>query len=138
MTEQGRQVRIDRFPMRWGEMDALGHLNNVSYFRFFEQARIAWFDSMGIDYGTIPEAPVLGTISCRFVKSAVYPVDIEVTTWVGKPGRSSFGMWHRMTRADDPAVIFAEADSVMVWIAMADGKSRPLPDWVRSELTIRR
>ncbi|MFN0041176.1 MAG: acyl-CoA thioesterase [Burkholderiales bacterium] len=138
MTEQGRQVRIDRFPMRWGEMDALGHLNNVSYFRFFEQARISWFDLMRIDYRPTSEAPLLGTITCRFVKPAVYPVDFEVTTWVGKPGRSSFGMWHRMTRADDPSVIFAEADAVMVWIAMADGKSRPLPDWVRSELTVKR
>ena len=32
--EQGRLVRVDRVPMRWGEMDALGHMNNVSYFRY--------------------------------------------------------------------------------------------------------
>ena len=42
---EGRLVRVDRVPMRWGEMDALGHMNNVSYFRYFEQARISWFDS---------------------------------------------------------------------------------------------
>ena len=39
--EQGRLVRVDRVPMRWGEMDALGHMNNVCYFRYFEQARIS-------------------------------------------------------------------------------------------------
>ena len=38
--EEGRLVRVDRVPMRWGEMDALSHMNNVSYFRYFEQARI--------------------------------------------------------------------------------------------------
>lgn len=132
--EDGRLVRVDRFPMRWGEMDALGHMNNAAYFRFFEQARISWFDSMKIDYRPESEGPILGTISCRFVRPAIYPVDIEVTTYVGKPGRSSFGMWHRMSRAEDPATIFAEAQSVLVWIGIAEGKSRPLPDWVRAEL----
>ena len=38
--EEGRLVRVDRVPMRWGEMDALGHMNNVSYFRYFEQYRL--------------------------------------------------------------------------------------------------
>ena len=32
--------------MRWSDMDALGHVNNVVYFRFMEQARIEWFDSL--------------------------------------------------------------------------------------------
>src|SRR5262249_44704242 len=58
--EEGRLVRTDRVPMRWGEMDALGHMNNVSYFRFFEQARISWFESLGIDYSAGTEGPILG------------------------------------------------------------------------------
>ena len=37
--EEGRLVRVDRVPMRWGEMDALGHMNNVSYFRYFEDRK---------------------------------------------------------------------------------------------------
>ena len=28
--------------IRWGDMDAMGHLNNSSYFRFLETARIDW------------------------------------------------------------------------------------------------
>ena len=48
--EEAKLVRTDVVPMRWGEMDALGHMNNVSYFRFFEQARISWFDSLDVVY----------------------------------------------------------------------------------------
>ena len=60
--EEGRLVRVDRAPMRWGEMDALGHMNNVSYFRYFEQARISWFDSLKIDYSPASEGPILRSI----------------------------------------------------------------------------
>lgn len=44
LDAQLKLVRTDRIPMRWGEMDALGHMNNAVYFRYFEQARISWFD----------------------------------------------------------------------------------------------
>jgi acyl-CoA thioester hydrolase len=132
--EEGRLVRTDRVPMRWGEMDALGHMNNVSYFRYFEQARISWFDSLKIDYRPGSEGPILGTLSCRYVRPAVYPADIELTTYVGKAGRSSFSMCHDMYLAGDPGMLFAQAQAVMVWIDISDGKSRPLPDWMRREL----
>jgi len=133
--EEGCLVRVDRVPMRWGEMDALGHMNNVSYFRYFEQARISWFDSLKIDYLPDSEGPILGTINCKFVRPAIYPADLEITTYVGKPGRSSFMMFHEMYLAGDPATLYAEAGAVMVWIGIGDGKSRPLPDWIRKQLT---
>jgi acyl-CoA thioester hydrolase len=132
--EEGRLVRTDRVPMRWGEMDALGHMNNVSYFRYLEQARISWFDSLGIGYRPGSEGPILGTLSCKYVKPAIYPVDIEVTTYVGKAGRSSFMMAHEMYRAGEPAELYAEAEAVMVWIDISQGKSRPLPEWMRKHL----
>lgn len=132
--EEGRLVRVDRGPMRWGEMDALGHMNNVSYFRYFEQARISWFDSLKIDYRPGSEGPILGTISCRYVKPAIYPVELEVSSYVGKPGRSSFAMYHELYRAGDPAFLYAQAHAMLVWIDISEGKSRPLPDWIRAEL----
>jgi acyl-CoA thioester hydrolase len=135
--EEGRFVRADRVPMRWGEMDALGHMNNVCYFRYFEQARISWFDSLKIDYRAGSEGPILGTMSCKFVTPAVYPVDIEVTTYVGKPGRSTFMMFHEMFRAGEPSKLYAEAYAVMVWIDVSQGKSRILPEWMRKELSAR-
>ena len=48
-------------------------------------------------------------MSCKFVKPAIYPADLEVTTYAGKPGRSSFMMFHEMFLAGDPATLYAEA-----------------------------
>lgn len=131
MDEKRKLVRTDRIAMRWGEMDALGHMNNVAYYRYFEQARISWFDSLEIDYRPGSEGPILGTMSCKYLKPAVYPLELEITTYVGKPGHSSFVMWHELYRAGKPDDRFAEAESVMVWIDIGAGRSRRMPDWLR-------
>ena len=34
-------------PMRWGDMDAMGHVNNTTYFRYLETIRIDWLHSIG-------------------------------------------------------------------------------------------
>ena len=34
-------------PIRWGDMDALGHVNNALYFRYMETARVEWLRAVG-------------------------------------------------------------------------------------------
>jgi acyl-CoA thioester hydrolase len=129
--EQGRLVHVERMRMRWGDMDALGHMNNTIYFRYFEQARISWFDSVGVDYRTQREGPVLGTISCRFVVPIVYPADLEVTVRAGARRRSTFSLFSEIREASDAARVYATSEAVMVWIDLAEGKSRALPDSIK-------
>ena len=130
----GKLVHVERMRMRWGDMDALGHMNNTVYFRYLEQARISWFDSIGADYKTLPEGPILGSISCRFILPAVYPADLDVTLLAGPPRRSTFSLFSEIRERDTPARAYARAEAVMVWIDLKDGKSRPLPDWMRKLL----
>ena len=117
--------------MRWGDMDALGHMNNTVYFRFLEQARISWFDNLEIDYRAHNEAPILGSVTCRFVKPAVYPADLAVTLYAAKPSARSFSLFSEIRLDAEPRTLFAQAHAVMVWIDLAQGTSRPLPDWLR-------
>jgi acyl-CoA thioester hydrolase len=134
MNEQRKLVRTDRMTMRWGEMDALGHMNNVAYLRYFEEVRIAWFESLKLDYRPGSEGPILGTITCKYVKPAIYPVEFEITSYIGKPGNRSFFMWHELYNANDPTERFAEAEAKLVWIDIAASRSRPMPDWLRGML----
>ena len=117
--------------MRWGEMDIMGHMNNVSYFRYFEESRVAWFERHKGKYDSSTESPILGSISCRFVQPAVYPVLFQLTSFVGNLGRSSFVMWSELRNANHEQICFAEAEATMVWINTKTGKSQPLPDWLR-------
>jgi acyl-CoA thioester hydrolase len=68
-------------PIAWGEMDALAHVNNIVYFRYFETARIAYFEKIGFmeaaHLGGV--GPILGEASCKFRKPLAYPD----TAWVG-------------------------------------------------------
>ena len=131
---EGKLVHIERMRMRWGEMDALGHMNNAVYFRYLEQARISWFDSIGAEYRRQSEGPILGSITCRFVLPVVYPANLEVTLVAGSARRSTFALHSLIRDQADPERIYARAEATMVWIDLKAGKSRPLPESIRELL----
>ena len=132
LKDSMRLVRTDRMSMRWGEMDSLAHMNNVAYLRYFEESRVAWFNDLEIDYTSKSEGPILGTITCRYIKSAVYPATFSVTSYVGRLSKSSFAMYHQLFNCSDGSEVFAEAEAVLVWADIVAGKSRPVPDWFRA------
>ncbi|WP_034606592.1 acyl-CoA thioesterase [Chitinimonas koreensis] len=126
---------VDVFPMRWGDMDALGHLNNTLYFRFCEEARVRWLAqrdwAVRVDAG---EGPILAATGCQFRAPLVYPCDVRLETYLKKIGNSSFTLAHRICRADAPEATAAEAEAVIVWCDYASGSSRPLPAALRAAL----
>jgi acyl-CoA thioester hydrolase len=130
-------VHVMRQPIRWGDMDMMGHVNNTVYFRYIETARIAWLD--GIDGAREPagNGPVIVNAHCSFLKQLKYPGEIEVSTYVGPPGRSSFEMTHeiRLVGPDGQAgAVHAEGGAKIVWINLQAEKSVPLPEAVRALL----
>lgn len=128
---RGRLVHTMRMTIRWGDMDAMGHVNNTVYFRYFETARIAWFEQFGCAPDPAGEGPVIVNANCSFLKQLKYPGEIEVSTLVGPPGRSSFQMTHeiRVVGADGSVgELHAEGGAKVVWVNFLAEKSVPLPD----------
>jgi acyl-CoA thioester hydrolase len=126
-----------RMPIRWGDMDMMGHVNNTVYFRYIESARIAWLDESGAAPNPTTEGPVIVNAHCSFIKQLKYPGDIEVSTYVGPPGRSSFEVSHeiRLVGPDGQAgAVHAEGGAKVVWVNFPAEKSVPLPDSVRALL----
>lgn len=123
-----------RMPIRWGDMDAMGHVNNTVYFRYLESARIQWFTEIGYEPDPAADGPVIINAHCTFIKQLKYPGDIEVSTFVGEPGRSSFETYHEIRRADQPEVLSAEGGAKVVWVNFPQEKSMPLPDGIRALL----
>jgi acyl-CoA thioester hydrolase len=127
-------VHVMRQPIRWGDMDMMGHVNNTVYFRYIETARIAWFDQIEGAPDPAGIGPVIVNAHCSFLKQLKYPGDIEVTTYVGPPGRSSFEMTHeiRLVGPDgQPGAVHAEGGAKIVWVNLQAEKSVPLPEAVR-------
>lgn len=131
MEHNAKLVHVETLDMRWGDMDALGHMNNTVYFRYLEQARISWFDNMNISYREHPEGPVLGNMNCRFRIPIIYPAKLCVTLRLGPVRKSSFPLLSEIYEQADPERIYATAEAMMVWIDLKDGKSRPAPQWLR-------
>jgi len=86
-------------PVAWGDMDAFHHVNNTRYFRYFEDARIAYFERTGIAAATGRPSgvgPILASTSCRFKEPIAYPDEVQVGARVVSVGRSSFKMEYRI------------------------------------------
>jgi acyl-CoA thioester hydrolase len=123
-----------RMPIRWGDMDTMGHVNNTVYFRYLEQARIEWFTEIGCEPDPLGEGPVIINAHCTFIRQLKYPGDIEVRTYVGPPGRSSFETMQEIRRIDQPEIIAAQGGAKVVWVNFPSEKSVRLPDHVRALL----
>src|SRR2546428_6627898 len=97
MNPYRKLVHITRMTIRWGDMDALGHVNNTVYFRYLEQARIEWMEKMGhaIDPA---QGPVLVNAQCSFLRQLKYPGEVEVVCYPGVVGRSSFEIRYEIRR----------------------------------------
>ncbi len=134
LPEHKKQVHTLRMPIRWGDMDAMGHVNNTLYFRYLEIARIDWFDSIGCKPNPQGEGPVIVNAFCNFHKQLEYPGDIVVKMYASEPGRSSFESWNTIERGDTPGVVYASGGATTVWVDFPKQKSTPLPQWFRALL----
>jgi acyl-CoA thioester hydrolase len=132
MEHKRKLIFTTILPIRWGDMDAMGHVNNTVYFRYMEQARIEWFEQLGYNTGqNAQEGPVIVNASCTFLVPLVYPGNVEVRMFIGHPGRSSLPT-HYELRLQGDEKLYATGDAKMVWINPASGRSIPLPDNMRS------
>ena len=121
-------------PIRWGDMDAMGHVNNAVYFRYMETLRIDWFTHIGArpDGGGI--GPIIVNAFCNFIKQLAYPGAVLARHYVGALGRSTIDTYATLERVDQPGVIHSTGGATVVWSDFKAQKSVPLPDHIRALL----
>jgi len=114
-------------PMRWGDMDALAHLNNAAYFRLMEEARVQMMHGSGVAYP--PDTGiVLAHVSCDFLQPITYPATVRIVHTVTRIGRASAELELTLSEAGDArATPCARARTVLVWMDLARGTSAPWP-----------
>ena len=132
LPEQKKLVHEMVIPIRWGDMDAMGHVNNTVYFRYMEVARLDWLQAIGAPPNPQGCGPVIVNAFCNFIRQLEFPGTVLARHYVANPGRSSFDTYITMERTDAPGVIYAEGGSKTVWTDAPAQKSVPLPDWLRA------
>ncbi len=131
VPEQKIEVYATVIPMRWGDMDAYGHMNNTSYLRFFEEARVQWLAVTGRELVENGQGPVVANIFCNYYRELNYPCDVLIKMYVSEPGRSSIDTWMTMERTDQPDVVYADGGATMVWVDFNAKKAVALPPWLK-------
>ena len=116
------------FQVAWGDMDALGHVNNARYFDYFQQSRIDWLDTLGLDLRKIT-GPVVVHVACTFLKPVVYPATLTLHTSLHQLGRSSVVMDHDLYQGEQ---LMAQGICKIVWVNYAANQSIALPDTIRA------
>jgi len=130
MTTTRTSVHSTTIPIRWGDMDAQGHVNNTVYFRYMEQARMEWLDAVRERLGPFPGlGVVIVNASCTFIQPLEHPGTVEVRMFVGKPGRSSVESYYELWKDGRK---YAEGAAKIVWIDVKTQRSAPLPERLRS------
>ncbi len=132
IPEQKKLVYEMLIPIRWGDMDAMGHLNNGSYFRYLETCRIDWFHAIGCVPNPKGEGAVIVNAFCNFYKQLEYPGDVRMKMYVSDPGRTTFESWATMERAEQPGVIHAAGGATTIWVDFKSQKAVTMPDWLRA------
>jgi acyl-CoA thioester hydrolase len=118
-------------PIRWGDMDAMGHVNNTLYFRYLEIVRIEWLHSLGGAPDPDGQGPVIVNTFCNFLRQLAYPGDVLARHYIANPGRTSFDVYITLERTDQPGVLYATGGATTVWIDFPKQRPVPLPDWLR-------
>jgi acyl-CoA thioester hydrolase len=124
---------ITDIQVRFCETDAVGHVNNVSYFIYLEQARVDFTKMLGQDSSSFDWHMVVVSLHCDFINQAYFDQILEITTGVSKIGGKNFILVHEV-RDKESKNLIAKGESILVILDTKNNKSIPLDEEWRTRL----
>lgn len=123
-------------PTRWGDMDLLGHVNNVKFFVYDESTRIAYFESLMKDNPRFwkEEGMILANLGCDFIAQLHHPADVSFGLRISKIGRSSLQTLGAAFNGDK---LVAVTRGIIVWFDYVNQKTMPVPESVKEMIRSR-
>lgn len=122
-------------PVAWGEMDAMGHVNNIIYFRYFESIRIEYFNRLGLTEYTKRTGIgiILASTECRFKMPLQYPDSVIVGSKILTLEEDRFVMGYEVfsTKAKRLA---ADGEGVVVTYDYRNNIKVPIPEELRMKI----
>ena len=122
-------------PVAWGEMDAFQHVNNATYFRYFESARLSYFMEIGISKHMQETGigPILASTSCRFKRPLTYPDQIVIGATITEVGTDRFTMRYRIV-SHTQSLVAAEGEGLIVFYDYNQGIKTEIPETIRAQI----
>jgi acyl-CoA thioester hydrolase len=121
----------------WGDMDSFRHVNNVVYFRYFENARLEYFRRL--DWDSIQDAtgigPILHSTQARFRLPLTYPDSIRISARIKESGADRFTLEHRIW-SHRLGAIATEGTGLVVAFDYIRGQKASIPDELRRRIDV--
>lgn len=95
--------------VRFGECDGLGHVNNVTYFTYMEDARMDIFRLFNPSLEVEQWNLIVAGTRCDFLAQVKYAEVLTIETWISKIGTSSFVVDHLIKNANNIPVARGQA-----------------------------
>lgn len=118
--------------VHWGDMDALGHVNNVIYFQYLEQARLEMMEALGGFPRLFDEqiGMVVADARCRYKAPVVYPDTLHIGIRVQFETETRMRLSYALFSAQLGRVV-AEAETVQYTVSPQSGRPVATPAWFR-------
>jgi acyl-CoA thioester hydrolase len=123
--------------VRFGDLDAMQHLNNVEFLRYFETARIEYLKSLSFKLEPTERERfgfIFGDCRITYRAPAFYGDEVRTEVRPAEVGRSTVRLDFEMWVPDGDGRLIAEGYGVLVGYSYAEERSQPLPDWLREAL----
>ncbi|WP_459956240.1 acyl-CoA thioesterase [Nocardia sp. IFM 10818] len=121
-------------PTRWADNDHYGHVNNVTYYSYFDTAVNAWLiHATGVDIRELPAIGVVAQTSCKFLGSLSFPDQLRVGIRIARLGNSSINYELAIFReAGDALELAATGTFTHVYVDNETRKPIPIPEIIRT------
>jgi len=121
--------------IEWGDMDALQHVNNIEYFKYFQAARIAYFEKINSDsvFGETPISLILASTQCKFIYPLAYPDSISVGVRVDAMADQYFTMKYSVV-SNKHQRLAAIGDAKVVMFDYVNNKKASIPSEIRKTI----
>lgn len=120
--------------VRWGEMDALGHVNNTVFYRYSEDGRLDYIGRVTeVGPSRAGVGPILADLRCSFLQQLRFPASLEIATRTRAIGRSSLKVQQALFRMGEEAPV-AVYEAIVVWFDYGAQQSVPVPEAVRARI----
>jgi len=121
--------------IEWGDMDALQHVNNIEYFKYFQVARIAYFEKIdsGSVLGETRISSILASTQCKFIYPLAYPDSISVGVRVDSMSDQYFTMKYTVVSHKHQRLA-AIGDAKVVMFDYANNKKASIPSEIRKTI----
>lgn len=127
VPDAAQHVHTTQVPVRWGDLDAAGHVNNSRFFTYFEEARVDWLGAT-LDGPLFAESgPVLANATCDFKQPLTHPATLVIDVYATPPGNSSLKNVYDAS-LEQSGTRVATGTAVLVWLSVETGETVPVPD----------